>query len=207
MTSIGHLNLYRRTAAQAAVVTLAAWAMKAFNSTASVNELRWILWPTKVAVEWITGTRFYFESFAGYMSEDRTFVIAAACSGVNFLIAVFMMLSLRRLWDHRRYGVAWLSIAWVIVFSYFVTIGANVMRISSALWLNSRPHQFAGMDRDELHRLDGITVYFGVMLLTYVVYERLQRRERIREWGSYAFPLTVYYAVTLLVPAMNGALC
>jgi hypothetical protein len=65
MTSIGHLNLYRRTAAQAAVVLLAAILIKAFYSTASVNELQWILWPTKVVVEWITGTRIYYESYSG----------------------------------------------------------------------------------------------------------------------------------------------
>ena len=206
MTSIGHLNFCRKTAAQAAVVVLAAWAMKAFYSTASVNELRWILWPTKTVVEWITGTRFYFEAFAGYMSEDRSFVIAAACSGVNFLIAVFLMLSLRKLWDGRRDGVGWLSIVRIAMLSYFVAIGANVVRISSALWLNSGPHQFAGMDREDLHRLDGILIYFGAMLLVWVAYERLSTQEGVRGLRNYILPLAVYYAVTLLVPVMNGAL-
>jgi exosortase K len=206
MTSIGHLNLYRRTAAQAAVVMLAAAAMKAFYSTASVNELRWILWPTKLVVEWITGVRFYFESFAGYTSEDRSFVIAASCSGVNFLIAVFLMLSMRILWVRRSDSVAWWSILPIAALSYAVTIGANALRISSALWLNSGSHRFAGLDREELHRLDGIMVYFGAMLLVYFAYERLERRDRYGSWRGYAFPLGVYYLITLAVPVTNGAL-
>jgi exosortase K len=206
MTSIGHLNLYRRTAAQAAVVLLAALLIKAFYSTASVNELRWILWPTKVVVEWITGTRFYFESYSGYTSEDRSFVIAASCSGVNFLIAVFLMLSLRMLWVRRRDSVAWLPLLSIVLLSYTVTIGANALRISSALWLNSGQHSFAGLDREELHRLDGIMVYFGVLLLVYFAYERLTPRKQVVGWRTYVFPLSVYYAVTLAVPVMNGAL-
>ena len=205
MTSIGHLDLNRKTAAQAAVILVAAWVLKAFYSTASVNELRWILWPTKLVVERITGVRFYFESFAGYMSEDRSFVIAAACSGINFLIAVFLMLSLLMLWDRRRGGIAWLSIVGIAAVSYAVTIGANALRISSALWLNSGSHEFPGVDRDELHRLDGIMVYFGVMLLVHAAYKRSARRDGNRAWRSHIFPLAVYYAVTLLVPAMNGA--
>lgn len=206
MTSIGHLNLYRRTAAQAAVLMLAAVAMKAFYSRASVNELRWILGATKIVVEWITGVRFYFESYSGYTSEDRSFVIAASCSGVNFLIAVFLMLSLRMLWHRRHDGLAWLSIVWIAMLSYAVTIGANAVRISSALWLNSGSHQIAGLDREGLHRLDGILIYFGVILLVYFVYERAARRCSVVGGSGYVFPLVIYYAVTLAVPLMNGAL-
>ena len=206
MTSMGHLNLYRRTAAQAAVVLLAAAAMKAFYSAASINDLKWILWPTKVVVEWFTEVRFYFESYSGYTSEDRSFVIAASCSGVNFLIAVFLMLTLRMLWGRWRDGLDWLSIVWIAILSFGVTIGANALRISSALWLNSGSHWFFGIDRRELHRLDGIMVYFGVMLLVYFAYERIATRGGVVGWRSYVFPLAVYYVVTLAVPVINGAL-
>lgn len=206
MTSIGHLNLYRRTAAQAAVVLLTAAGLKAFYSDASVNELRWILWPTKSVVELITGVRFYFESYSGYTSEDRSFVIAASCSGVNFLIAVFLMLSLRMLWNRQRESLEWRSILSIAALSYAVTIGANALRISSALWLNSGQHSFAGLGREDLHRLDGIMVYFGVLLLVYLAHERLTSSKSAVGWRAYVFPLSVYYAVTLAVPAMNGAL-
>src|SRR6185436_18980102 len=87
--------------AQLVVVIFCAGAVKLYYSTASVNQLRWILVPTTAMVELVTGSRFEFESYAGYISSDRSFVIAASCAGVNFLITAFLMLSLRKLWTAR----------------------------------------------------------------------------------------------------------
>src|SRR5262245_29995228 len=84
--------------AQLVAVLGGALGMKWYYSAASVNQLRWILAPTTVLVEFITGRHFSFESHAGYMSSDHTFLIAASCAGVNFLITAFLMLSLRQLW-------------------------------------------------------------------------------------------------------------
>ena len=81
--------------AQLVIVLLCAVVVKLYYSTTGVNQLRWILAPTTFVVELISGSRFEFESYAGYMSSDRKFLIAASCAGVNFLITSFLMLSLR----------------------------------------------------------------------------------------------------------------
>src|SRR5215217_267609 len=100
----------RRTtiwSAQLAVVLLCALALKFYYSTATPDELRWILAPTTVLVGLLSGKSFEFESYAGYMSNDHTFVIAAPCAGVNFLITAFLMLGLRRWWRDRFQVVSW----------------------------------------------------------------------------------------------------
>ena len=81
--------------AQLLAVLLCALGLKHFYSTASADELRWILAPTTVLVELLTGGSFAFESHAGYMSSDQRFLIAASCAGVNFLLTSFVLLSLR----------------------------------------------------------------------------------------------------------------
>ena len=58
-------------------------------STATPDQLRWILAPTTLLVELFSQKSFEFESYTGYMSSDHTFVIAAPCAGVNFLITAF----------------------------------------------------------------------------------------------------------------------
>ena len=63
-------------------ILLGALALKHFYSTASVNELRWILAPTTLLVELVSGRAFNFEMHAGYMSSDRSFLIASSCAGV-----------------------------------------------------------------------------------------------------------------------------
>jgi exosortase K len=196
----------RKAAVQFVTVLAAAYALKYFYSTASANELRWILWPTTRLTELVTGTTFTFEGYAGYLSSDRTFLIASACAGVNFLIAAFVLLSLRQLWNKRESGTRWYFFPFAIAVSYALTIVANTVRISSALWLNKERQGFAGLDHDEVHRLDGIFIYFGFLLLLFVAYEKLSSENKAVRLRQYLFPLAIYYAMTLAVPILNGAL-
>ena len=191
----------RRTA-QSLFVVLAAWSLKRYYSAAGADDLFWILWPTAKLTSLVTGTRFYFEAHAGYMSDDRSFLIAAACSGINFLITAFLLLSLMKLWHERSVG--WRYFAFAAVAAYASTIVANAVRISIALWLNSAQPSVFGLGREELHRLDGILIYFGFLLLLYAFAEL--RSKTAGAMKRYVFPLAVYYATTLGIPIANGAI-
>lgn len=203
--------------AQLAVVLLGAGLVKFYYSTASVNELRWILAPTTLLVEFITGKSFEFESYTGYMSSDHTFVIAASCAGVNFLITAFLMLSLRKIWRGRAKESSWSSIANIAAIAYLVTLIANTARISLAVFLLKRPLHI-GLSRDQLHRFEGVFVYFAVLMLLFLISELLSDRaggrslvgserlpSRFLLFRRSLFPLLVYYAVTLGIPLANGA--
>jgi exosortase K len=211
--------------AQLVAVLGGAVGMKFYYSTATVNQLRWILAPTTVLVELVTGARFDFESHAGYMKSDHTFLIAASCAGVNFLITSFLMLSLRKVWNDRWRepggGVKQLLIDWsflpaAAVFAYLATIVANTIRISTAL-LHRGSSEMNLLDRDQLHRTEGIIIYFGVLLALFLFNEAISQRsprlrtdclnsEKFPRFGpSFGFPLLVYYATTLGVPILNGA--
>src|SRR4029079_2863503 len=96
-----------RWSAQLVVVMLCALTLKFFYSTASPDELRCILAPTTKLVELLSGRTFNFEAHAGYMSSDHSFLIAASCAGVNFLLTAFLMLMLKRLWQCRFEGIGW----------------------------------------------------------------------------------------------------
>jgi exosortase K len=199
-------SINRKAAVQFVIVLAAATALKQYYSTATVNGLRWILWPTTRLTELLTGTHFAFESNAGYVSSDRSFLIAGVCSGVNFLIAAFAMLALRKIWKERRTGARWFSLAAAAGTAYAVTIVANSIRISSALWMNGmRQKKLFGMDYEEVHRLDGILIYFGFLLLLYVMMEKPGNALKSIRFRRYLFPLFVYYAMTLAVPLLNGA--
>lgn len=185
--------------AQLTLVLLCALALKYFYSTASVNELRWILAPTTVLVELLSGKSFEFESYTGYMSSDHTFVIAAPCAGVNFLLTAFVMLSLRRLWRDRFQAVSWSFLPAAALIAYVSTLIANTVRIVVAL----QGIALSGLTRNQVHRVEGIVVYFGFLLLLFVVMERFESaKSSIRRL---ALPLLIYYATTLAIPLVNGA--
>ena len=181
--------------AQLAMVLLCALALKQYYSTATANQLRWILAPTTLIVELLSGRSFVFESYTGYMSSDHTFVIAVPCAGVNFLIMAFVMLALRRLWNGRFESVSWRVLPSSIATAYVATVIANAMRIVIALEIQRRSLEVSWLTENQLHRLEGIVVYFGFLMLLFVVMER----------KLLMFPVVIYYVMTLGVPLVNGA--
>lgn len=197
--------------AQLVVVLLCAAVVKLYYSTTSVNQLRWILAPTTALVELVSSSRFEFESHAGYMSSDRGFIIAASCAGVNFLITAFLMLSLRKLWRDRAQDTAWRFIPFAALCAYLATLVANTVRISTALRLHRMPSEMSWLSPAQLHRFEGIFIYFGFLLLLFMVSEKMSSNNASSsENASGAFqrpfyPLLFYYATTLGIPMANGA--
>ena len=179
------------------VVVLCALALKFHYSTASVNQLRWILAPTTLLVELLSGKSFEFESYTGYMSSDHTFVIAAPCAGVNFLITAFLMLSVRRLWLDRFQAINWTLIPLSAVIAFAATLVANTARICIAL----SDFEISWLNANQQHRLEGIVVYFGFLLLLFLAMDRLRAATPSR----LLVPLGIYYLVTLALPLLNGS--
>ena len=144
-----------------------AYGLKDLYSTGTVEELRWILRPTAVAVGALTGTPFVEEAHAGYFSRELRFMIAPGCAGVNFLIVsmcmtVFGLVSTGR----RLYHKAGLFVVGVAA-AYGATVIANTCRILIAIRLHRRTVSLGRLTFDELHRLEGITVYFLALSILY----------------------------------------
>ncbi len=200
----------RKTIAQLGVILAIAFSLKLFYSTAGVGDLKWVLAPTAFFVEIVSGERFAFEAGAGYMNADNSFLIAAPCSGVNFLITAFLLLTLSRLWKARRTGIGWITFPVALIAAYATTIVANTVRIAVALRTQRMQHDVVWVNPEQLHRLEGIFVYFGFLMVLFVVSETLApgvrpgpRQDLVRTaW----LPLLIYWVVTLGVPVLNGAL-
>ena len=191
--------------AQLLIVGLCALALKVYYSSATPDELRWILAPTTVLVELLSGRSFTFESYTGYMSSDHRFVIAVSCAGVNFLLTAFLMLGLRRLWRDRFQHVSWTFLPITAAVAYGTTLIANTVRICIALEIQRHSFQVNGLSANQLHRLEGIVVYFGFLLLLFVLTERREFAQRWRSPQLLIFPLVIYYATTLGIPLLNGS--
>jgi len=187
--------------AQLITVLLCALALKYYYSTAGPDQLRWILGPVAWFTSILSGRSFSFEAHAGYMSSDNTFLIAASCAGVNFLLTSFLMLTLKRLWYRRNQAEGWRFIPLTALMAYGATLVANTVRICIALELQQHPLQIDWLSPNQIHRLEGIVVYFGFLFLLFVITDA----KRISTPQLLAFPLTIYYLTTLGLPLMNGA--
>ena len=192
--------------AQLLVVPGVAFGLKSYYATASPEQLRWILAPTTFLVELVSGMGFDFESHAGYLSEDRTFLIAGSCAGVNLLITAFLMLSLRRLWSNWSNATSkreWMFVPVAGLAAYGATLMANTVRICVALQMRHMSFRVDGLNANELHRLEGIFVYFGFLLLLFVITERWRDQSGSNLLHQSLFPLVIYYLTTLGIPLAN----
>jgi exosortase K len=190
--------------AQFVAVLGCALALKAFYSTASADQLRWILAPTTVLVELVNGVSFEFESHAGYLSRERGFLIASSCAGVNFLITAFLLLALGKLLRAPGKNIAWTFIPAAAAIAYLVTLVANTTRIAIALQLRELPNGVYGLNPVQLHRLEGIVIYFGFLLLLFVLSEHLSAAKQAVGLRQLWLPLLVYYAFMLGLPLANN---
>ena len=181
---------------------LGAAALKWSYATASADQLRWVLAPTTALVELISGASFEFESQAGYLSRERNFLIAPSCAGVNFLLTAFLLLALKRL---ARGEMRWRVLPMTALAAYLVTLVANTVRISIALWVRETAEPYSWLHSAQFHRLEGICVYFGFLLLLFAVSEKLSSVKPSAQWQYALWPLLVYYATTLGLPLVNGA--
>jgi exosortase K len=158
------------------VAVLIAWGLKRHYADARAEDLTWILGPTARVAGVMTGTAFVPEPGEGYLSRDRLFVIEKACAGINFMLAAFGMLVLAL---RHRIGSP-LSAAWVLagslLSSYVAAVVVNATRIGIALWLATQPVALSRLSPAEVHRLEGVAVYFGGLVLVYELVRRLDGR-------------------------------
>jgi exosortase K len=177
--------------------------LKWHYSAANVNDLRWILAPTTFIVESFTGSGFRFEPFFGYLSDDRTFLIAAPCAGVNFLIVCFLMLAVRKIREARLKKLPLYLLA-----AYGWTITANAARIVIALGMRSE--EFEGWsDPETSHRVEGILVYFIFLVGLYYAAEKIEGlrsgKAKVPTFLIVVVPLMTYYFGALTLPILNGS--
>ena len=184
-----------------AIVALIAWGLKRHYADSRVDDLWWILSPTAHAVHLMTGTAFAAVPGEGYFSRERLFLIEKSCAGINFLIAAFAMVAFALLHRVRSAGAGAGVLGVSLLASYAAAVIVNTVRISIAMWLAAHPVTFSTLTAADVHRLEGIIVYFGGLVLLYEVVRRV-------DGGGFrhlALPLASYYAITLAVPLVNGA--
>jgi len=139
-----------------------------------------------------------------YISRERGFLIANACAGVNFLITAFLTLSMRKLLVERPKEVAWRFIPAAAVIAYLATLVANATRITIALLLRQSPVEIGWLNPGQLHRVEGVFIYFGFLLLLFVASEKMSAEKTSDFLRRLFLPLLVYYAIALGIPLANG---
>ena len=166
------------------VVALAIWGLKRHYADASADDLWWILSPTARLAGIMTGTAFAASPGEGYVSHERLFLIEKSCAGINFMIAAFGM-SAFALMHRVGSGVSGASVLGVsLLAGYMAAVLVNAARIAMALWLATHPVGLSIFTAAQVHRLEGIAVYFGGLVLLHELVQWLDCRASVARIGQ-----------------------
>ena len=155
------------------IAALVAWGLKRHYADGAAEDLQWILWPTATLSGVLTGATFVMVPAEGFVSHERLFAIEKVCAGVNFMIAALVLLVLALLHRARSWTSAAALLGISVAVSYATAIVVNATRIAIAMRLAAHP--VAAVSAAHVHRLEGIIVYFGALLLLYELVQRVDR--------------------------------
>ena len=183
-------------------------------------ELDFILAPTARWVTFLSGIPFVRQTDIGYINNNLRFIIAPACSGVQFMLISFAALFLP--FVHRIKSVAgkfgWL--AGSAAFAYPFTIFVNGFRIVLAIYVPGYLYKWGiyadWLTAERLHTIIGTVVYVAALLAVYppasLVSVKISRassamNETLFMKMVYRFmpPLLCYFAVALGIPFLYNA--
>jgi exosortase K len=146
---------------------LIAWSLKRHYADARPDDLLWMLTPTAWLAGSAAGATFAFVSGEGYLSREHLFLIEKSCAGVNFMVAALGVLVCTLL-HHASGGLGAARVLGVgLVGSYAAAVLVNATRVAIAMWLSARPAPIATLSADAVHRIEGVAVYFGGLVLLY----------------------------------------
>ena len=157
-----------------AAAALIAFGLKQHYAGARADDLAWILGPTATLVGAMTDATFRWQPQEGYFSRERLFLIEKSCAGINFMLAAFGMLVIATLPRVGSGASAARVVGVSLLASYAAAVMVNAVRIAIAMWLAAHP--VTPLSAADMHRLEGIVVYFGGLVLLYELAQRVDRR-------------------------------
>lgn len=184
-----------------------AMTVKQYYHSASPSQLRWVLAPTTALVCLVTPAEFDFSPAHGYVGTQTAVDVVPSCAGINFMIITFCMLAFLFLPAVRTYarGIAALALAGGV--ALVATPLVNASRIILAI-VAPHPEVSGFLSADQIHRLEGISVYFTALSILYLVASRLRRHGSMDASHPlraryFLVPLFWYAVVTIGIPVLR----
>nr|WP_288834898.1 exosortase K [uncultured Flavobacterium sp.] len=148
--------------------------LKIGYTIADIDCLIFLLEPTDKFVGLLTSSKSIYLFDKGYYYENLNIIIEKSCSGFNFLLLCFCMLTfllLKYVWK-TLYKVLIIPVS--LVLAYILTILANTSRIFSSIIIQNQANNFLPNGSHLLlHESIGIATNLSFLILIYYLLEQL----------------------------------
>ncbi len=158
-------------------ITIAVFiAFKLFYTQAENNSLRFLLKPTDKLVAFMTNSKSQYLSESGYFHKELNIIIDKSCSGFNFWMVSFLMLTFLGFKFIFKRTNRLLIIPIVLAISYAFTILVNTSRILFSIMVTTAQVQFTEKKFSWLHQAEGIFMYLSFLILIYLAVEYILKK-------------------------------
>ena len=131
---------------------------------ASTQELMFILWPTNIIVEVMTGIKSVHKNNDGFFYSNLNIIINKSCSGFNFFMICFLMLSFSAINVLKTHKQIVTAIVLPLFISTISTVFANSSRILIAIYVKKIMPDSSNK-YPWLHQTEGIIVYLFLLII------------------------------------------
>jgi exosortase K len=162
----------RKTLLLGALLLAAAFALKWWYRTATVEQLGFVLTPVTTLIGLLSGSPGTFVPGQGHLFPEFGILIDRSCSGVNFLIIT--MAAFTFLWLRRVDGGCGrpFFVGFVVIGSWVLTVLANTGRILLMIHIQ----KFGIHPGPTVHEALGAFFFLASLLLTSILFDRLLPR-------------------------------
>ncbi len=149
------------------LIALLAFSLKLFYTNCQTEDLKLFLKPVSMVVSFFTGASYHYSAETGYLFPSLQISIEKSCSGVNFFVMAFCMVSISVLPFYKTAVRKFLAIAGFTFGAFFFTILANSSRIIIAINSLRWSELFYTLGTDKMHLYQGSFIYIFFLILFY----------------------------------------
>lgn len=140
---------------------------------ANNNDLIFLLKPTNILVGLLTGTKSVYSTGNGYFHQELNILIDKSCSGFNFWLLSFLMLTFLLLKYFKNNLHKVIIIPFTLMVAYLVTIFVNASRIFVSIIIQNQSDNFISEKYQLiLHESIGIITNLVFLIVVYYLTEK-----------------------------------
>ena len=137
------------------------------------NNLNFLLKPTDKLVGLLTGSHSVYLSESGYNHEHLNIIIDKSCSGFNFWILCFLLLTYLTIKYFDKTLNKILTIPTALIGVYLLTIFVNTSRIFASIVVQTHTKNILLNHQHIIHEAIGIITNLTFLILAYILIEKL----------------------------------
>lgn len=174
-----------RVAGCGAGVVVAVLLFKHGYAQADAAQLQWLLYPLAMLLNAVTSLHFAPLPNGEWWDATHHLVIVKACAGGNFLLVSWLGYVWQ--WRQRHWGVV---VASAGAAAWGTALVANALRVLCIAYMEEGLIQASGLSATDGHRLIGIAVYFGMLVVQLA--------------GALPVAVLIYLGITVLLPLLRA---